>query len=729
MMSTKWNKKIKAHFSKIAPTKNPRKKELYPIPDHAETLVSITTDPEAPFTQISLYHKRPKIEVKTQADYRQNLVHELYAQMLNARFDELGQSAEPPFVYAYGYYGDLLRTKDAYVTAANVSETGIVTGLKAILTENRRLMQHGFTDTELDRAKKEILKSYENRYNERNKTESGDIVEGYVYNFLTGGPQPGIEWEFAFVKNVLDGIALNEVNVLPKQWIKPENRVLVIMAPEKEGVKIPSEAEVRQLLAEVEKMETTAYEDKVISEPLMSQLPAPGQIVSEKSLDALGSTEILLSNGVKVILKPTDFKDDEVLMTAFSPGGHSLVADADYYSALSASDIITESGIRMFSYTDLQKLLTGKTVQISPYISDLAEGMSGSASPKDLETMFQLIHLYFTQPRKDETAFKSFIAKQKGFLGNLMKSPQFAFFDKQIRLMNQNHPRGGGFPQPEDFDKINLDRAFQIYQERFANAGDFTFVLVGNFDKEAIKPFLSTYLASLPTLGRQESFRDLGVRPPQGKVEESFEMGKDPKSQVMIGFAGTLKDDRERYLMQSLAEALTIKLIENLREEKGGVYGTRASASTALFPYRSYTLSVNFTCAPENVQTLMEAVYEEIAKVQKSGPTPEDLNKVKESQRKDVEKNEKENQFWLNGLRRAYYEGFEAERLTSARQLERINALTAKDLQQVAKKYLRLKTPITLVMGPEKVSQTQATPPQVLRPKRRDQYLGGCSFT
>ncbi len=694
--------KIKAHFGNLKPQANPRPKKLYEIPDHKETIISIATDKESPFTQVQVYYKHPHKEMKTVGDYRESLAASLYSSMLSDRYNELTQQAEPPFLSAYAGYGGFLRTKDAYFTSASVGEEGIISGLKAALIENKRVLQHGFNESELERAKKSLLNRYERQYNERKKTGSDRLVSSFVANFLENDPEPGIEWEYEMVQKLLPTIAAKDINELPQKWITQENRVVIITAPDKEGVKIPTEADVMAVLTEVEAMSVEAYEDKVIDEPLMAEMPKAGTITTEKSLGTVGATELTLSNGVKVVLKPTDFKDDEILMTAFSFGGHSLVSDADYQSAVNASSIINESGIRDFSSTDLQKLLTGKTVNVSPFIGDTNEGFNGSASPKDLETMLQLVNLYFTAPRMDKTAFESYVTKQKTFLANVMKNPQFAFLDKQIKVMTQNHPRAGGIPTPEDYDKIDLDRAFKIYQERFADASDFTFVMIGNFEVDKIKPWLETYLGSLPSINRNESFKDLGIRTPEGMVSEKFEQGKDPKSQVMISFNGEYKKNEERYLMRSLAEVLTIKLIENLREEKGGVYGTRASANTSVYPYKAYGLSVSFTCAPENVAELMAAVYEEIEKVQKKGPTQEDLDKIKEAQRKDVEKNEQENRFWLNSLRTAYYENNgDVSKLTKEAQLARIDKLTGKELKKIAKKYLDMDEHITLVMNPD----------------------------
>ncbi|MDX2305444.1 MAG: insulinase family protein [Microscillaceae bacterium] len=703
-------KKIETHFGKITPVSNPRSRESYTVPDHTETLVKVTQDKEQPFTQILVYYKQDKLQVKTLADWRKQITFQLYNGMLNQRLDELSQKSEPPFIFAFSSYGGFIRGKDSYSSQAQVSDDGIIKGLRSVLTENKRVLTHGFNQSELDRYKKELLNGYEQQYKERNKTQSDRLVGEYLDYFLEGEAAPGIEWEYEMLQKILPGIKLEEINELPKKWISPKNRVVIVMAPEKENLKVPNESEIRAVLDEVDQASVEPYADKVVTEPLISQKPTPGKVKLQKELPSINATEITLSNGIKVILKPTDYKDDEILMSAYSFGGTSLVGDADYYSATNASTIINNSGIKNFSATDLQKLLSGQTVSVSPYISEITEGFRGNAAPKDLETLFQLVHLYFTAPRKDEEAFQSYITKQKGFLKNIASSPQFYFIDRQIKILTQNHPRGGGIPKPEDFDKINLDKSLSIYQDRFADPSDFVFFFVGNFKVEQIIPQLETYLGSIPAKNRKETFKDLGVRPPKGVIQETLNRGTDPKSQVAIIFTGEVKDEKEKYAIKALAEALTIKLIEVLREEKGGVYGTSARANTSKYPYNSYSVSISFTCAPESATDLINAALGEIKKVQDSGPTIEDLNKVKEARKRDLEKNLKENRWWLSALQEVYYEGQKMEGLSETNIQAKIDALTVKDLQNVAKKYCNSQNMISIVMNPEEKPAEEVKP-------------------
>jgi len=699
--------KIKTQFGDILARENPRKKEEYGVPSHDETLIVTATDVEQPFTQIQILHKHPKKNVETFEDYRELLSYRLYNEMLNARMEELSQQADPPFIYGGSSYGGFLGDKDVYQASAAVNENGIERGLTTLLRENKRVLEHGFLPSELERAKKNMLNRYERSYNERNKTQSARYVSEYISHFLDDEPTPGIEVEYEFVKEQLPGIELAAINQLAKEWITDKNRVVVITGPDKEEVKLPSEEEVRTILQEMEDSEVEPYEDKVIEEPLIAEMPTPGTIEAEKKLESVGATELTLSNGIKVILKPTDFKDDEILMTAFSFGGSSLLDDDTYRSANYADGIVQESGVRNFSQTDLQKLMAGKTVSVSPYIDQLDEGFSGSATPKDLESLFQLTHLYFTAPRKDEEVFSSFISKNKSILQNIMSNPGFYFQDKVIEVLTQDHPRAGGIPTPEELDEVELDKAMEIYGERFADASDFVFFFVGNFDVDTIKPYLETYLASLPDIDREETFRDLGIRPPQEGVKKTFIKGTEPKSQVRIVFTGDLEEEEDRFHLNAMAEALSIKLIENLREEISGIYGTRASSSTSKYPYPSYSVNISFTCAPENVDTLVRATQIEIDKIKENGPTDEDLQKVREQKLNNLEENIKENSYWLQGLQMMYYEDKPTERITEASVRERIENLTKADIQEVAKQYMDYDKMIVLTLNPEEVEATE----------------------
>jgi len=692
--------KIKDHFGGIENPTNPRPRIEYDVPDHEETFIVVTSDKEAPFTQIQLLYKNDNVTTETLKEYRRDITYQLYNGMLNERLRELTQSPDPPFLFGSTSYGSLVRTKSSYTSFAVVGENGVEKGLKTLLEENERVKKFGFMQAELDRNKKKTFNLYEQAYKESDKTESARYASEYIRSFLTNKPIPGIKFEFESIKQYLPGIKLEEVNALAANWIKGTNRVVVITGPDKEGVTLPTEDDIRRMLDEAEKMEITAYEEEDLGTELMDTSPTPGKVTASKQYDEIGTTEITLSNGVIVVLKPTDFKNDEILMTATSPGGHSLYVDDDYQSASNASSLISQSGVRDFSPTDLQKMLAGKTVRVSPFISTLSEGMSGNAAPKDFENMLQLIYLYFTNPKKDEQAFQSMITKNKMIYQNLMSNPQYYYSDQVSKIMSQNHPRGGGFPTVEDFDKINFERAYEIYRERFADASDFKFFFVGNFNIEEITPLLELYLGSLPGLNRNETWRDLGIRPPKGVVDKVVKKGTDPKSQVTINFTGEKKfDKKENHILRSLGEVLSIKLIEILREEKSGVYGVGASGSSSKYPNERYSFRISFPCAPENVSDLVAATFAEIDKIKKEGVSDKDLQKIKETQRRNREENLKKNRYWLSQLRAYYYNEIDLNTFYGSEELT--EGITSDDLKAAANKYINMENYVKIVLMPE----------------------------
>lgn len=699
--------KIKEQFGKIKPKENPRPRKSYEVPDHEETYVVIAKDKEAPFTQIQLVYKQDKESENSLEDLRQGMVYSCYNGMINQRLNELRQKADPPFIFGgTSYGGGIARTKAEYSSFAAVGEGGVLKGLRTLLEENERVKKFGFTQGELERYKKNIMTAYEKGYNERDKTESRRLVGEYVNNFLTKEPIPGIEFEYEFMQKMLPTINVEEINQLAQKWIKDENRVVVVTGPDKEGAVYPTEQEIRNLLVEVQKAEVTAYEDKLGGAKLMAKKPTAGTVEKELKIKGVDVTKLTLSNGIEVFLRPTEFKNDEILFSAFSYGGHSLYSDDMYITASNAGSMIAQSGVSEFSATDIQKLLAGKNASASPYISTYREGMNGSCVPKDFETMLQLVNLSFTAPREDREAFQSVIQRNKMLFGNLMANPNFYFSDQVSRIMSQNHPRAGGFPTPEEMEQVDFDKVMSVYKERFGNPADFQFFLVGNFDIEEIKPMLATYLGSLPTTtAEKETYKDLGIRPPKGKVEKVINKGTDPKSQVQIRYTGEFDGDRyDAYLLSSLGEVLSIKLIEILREEKGGVYGVGANGYTERVPYKSYGFNISFPCGPENVDQLIEATFDEIKKVIKNGPTEEDVAKVKEQQKRSREENLESNRYWLGQVRAYVTNGRDFETFYDYE--KNIEKLNAKDLKKIAKKYLNTDDYIQIVLMPEEGTET-----------------------
>ncbi|MFC2117005.1 insulinase family protein, partial [Bacteroidota bacterium] len=515
---------IGERFSDMPFNENTRAREAYPVPDHKETLFAIATDPEATSTNVSVYYKNDVSPESTVDDYRRMLIEQLFSRMLNIRLYELLNQAEPPYLYAYVLKNDLVRTKTIYSLNVAVREDGINKGLENILTEATRVQKHGFTQSELERTKTWMIRRMEQTYQERDKTESGNFTSEYLRNFLEAEPIPGIAFEYQAVKLLVPGISLDEINRMAGKWLADENRVVLLNAPDKEGLETPDELSLFSLFTSVEQKDIRPYEDVTSEEPLLEELTTSGDIVSETRIEELDVSVWELSNGITVILKPTDFKNDEIQFQGYSPGGNSLVENKQYRSAIAAADIVSLSGVGQFDLNALNKKRTGKVVTVFPYINELSEGVAGNASTHDLETLFQLVYLYMTRPRKDSTAYLSYKTRMQGFIENRFSSPEAAFNDTlQVTLANY-HFRGRPWSM-ELLEEIDPEESYNIYLDRFSDVGDFTFIFVGSLDMDTIRPLVKTYLGSLPSSGRQESWQDVGVNPPEGVILKTVKRG------------------------------------------------------------------------------------------------------------------------------------------------------------------------------------------------------------
>ncbi len=703
--------KIKQVFGDIPAAVSPRKRETFSVPDHTETLSVVVKDKETAFPSVEVLYKKELQPQVTIADYCRYMNTRLYTGMLNNRFRELTLKPNPPFVLASSSYSSsLARNKDAYQLFASTSDTGMALSLHALLRENRRVLLYGFTAAEFDLQKKQMQSFYDRIFNEREKEESFKYVDEYVNNFLINEPIPGIEWEYDFVKQYFNSVRLEDVNLLAKKWITRDNMVVTLNAPDKEGVRIPSAGEVNGIISAVETAAITPYEEKALATSLMdaSALRA-GKIMSSKTDEDLGATTIKLSNGATVILKPTNFKNDEILFRAFSKGGQSLVKDADYYSATYAGSVVTLSGIGNFSAIELSNMLKGKNTGVAPSIGAYSEGLNGSTIPREMETLLQLVHLYFTSPRRDKDAFESYKTRAKQRFTNYLSDPENYFAAEFQKLMTQNHPRADRFPVPADFDRIDLDRSIAIYKERFANAADFTFLFVGSFKEETLRPLLEKYIGSLSSSGQHENFKDLGIRPPSGMVDTAIRKGGDPKSFVRLVFTAPApyKPD-EAYALRSLGDLMSIKLVEQLREEKGSVYGISAYGDLYKIPYQNSSFTISFPCAPENVDTLSKAALEEIQKIIRSGVSAADLEKIKEQQKRKLEVDMNQNTFWLNSLFDAYFYGNNPGNILKRQ--KQIDQLSSKMIQDAAKKYIRFDRYIRVVLKPDPNEVIQKKP-------------------
>ena len=545
---------IKKHFGAIQAPKKARPRTYFEVPDHAGTLYSITADKEAMQTQVYVYMNKNHKDETTLGDYRNFIMEKLYYFMMNQRLGGLARSANPPYMYAKSGFENIARTKDAFSITMRVEDNGVEQGLKAALTEVERAKRFGFTQPELDRAKKSITMMYDRAINENDKSLSDGYASELIRHFLVKEPIPGIAFEAAFAKNQLPLITLDEINEFDNTFLRDSDRAVIVTGPEKEGVTMPTEKRLREIVDDIAKTELQPYVDKAKAFVWPGDKPTPGKVVKETKDKANGMTVLTLSNGVKVWMKPTNFKNDEVYVAAYSKGGNSLVSDFDYYSALYAGTLLGESGIANLTKDDMVKAFAGKDVSVKPFLNTNYEGVTAKGTPKDLETLFQLTNLYFTQAKIDSLATSKFISKTKVSINALKQNPQKFFGSEVAHLLSCNHPRGGGFLSDADFDKINFKRAEAVLHDRFANAADFAFVVVGSFDMDKTKSLLETYIASLPANSGRETCKDLGIRPPKGNVEKTVRKGTDPKCMVQLNFTGTGKFTAESdYLLKAMS--------------------------------------------------------------------------------------------------------------------------------------------------------------------------------
>jgi zinc protease len=690
---------IVEYFERLPTPAEPSGRAAFAVPDHDGTLFAIATDPEATNSQIAVYFKQPLRPVGTVGAYRRRLVETLYNRMLNQRLFELTQAAEPPYVGALSGQGRIVRTKEVYMLGALVREGGLLTGLEAVLTEAERAARHGFTASELDRAKAELRRSLEQAFDERQNTESATYAAEYLAHFLEGDPFPGIEYEFALTEELLPTIGLEEVNRLPAACITAGNRVVLVNAPAKEGLETPDEAALTAVFEAVAAKALEPYEDVAADVPLVTALPAPGPVVREGRVEEVELVIWELANGVRVLLKPTDFKDDEILFDAWSPGGTSLASDESYVAATTAAGVVRSSGVGDFTLVELDKVLAGKAAQVRPYVSSLYEGLSGSASPQDVEIMFQLIHLYVTAPRRDSTLFASYRSRLKASLENRSVSPEVAFWDTVDVVLSQHHVRRRP-PTAALYDEMDLDESLRFYRERFGDAGDFTFVFVGRFDPDSLRPLVETYLGSLPSRGRKETWRDEGIDPPVGVIRRAVERGVEPKSLTALVFTGGFEFTNEsRYLLRSLQEVLQIRLRERLREDLSGTYGVTVQSSAVPVPDGEYSIFIQFGSAPERVEELVRVVFRQLDSLATVGPTEVELAKVKEGQRRARETRLRENGFWLSLL--LLYDRYELDFADVGRFESLVQSLDARMIQEAAQRYLRSDNYIQVTLYPE----------------------------
>ena len=690
---------IKQNFSQLKNPAAEKPRTKYSVPATPGTAVKIVTDPEYPYTVAQIIVKHPGTVTKTTGDYMQQVRVQLFNQMLNSRINELLQKPNPPFLYGRTSYGNFIGDQDAYTSLVVAKPGELEKSVKAVVAESERARKFGFTLTELERAKQDALVGIGNAYRERDKTPSANFVREYQANFLTGEAIPGISYEYNFYIGNIYKVSLADMNAMAGKFISDQNRVVVVQAPDKEKANLPDEKTLLNWIA-TGGQNVTAYIDNVSSDPLLAKVPEGTKVTKEETDEALGTTTLTLGNGLKVILKPTEYRNDQILINGYAFGGTSLASDDEFTSANLASSIISGSGIAQFNQGMLDKKLAGKNLSISPYISEFAQGISGNTSPADFETALQLIYLYFTQPRKDKDIWDANIDQTRSILSTRGLDPGSVYQDTVSAVLSNYNFRGMVTTLPR-LNAATLDKAYDFYKKRFADASGFTFTLVGNFNIETIKPYLEHYLGGLPSTNSKETYKNMNIEPPAGLITKTVNKGVGEKSTVQLVFSGDYDyNEANNIQVDALEEILNIKLIERLREQESGVYAPGVRAGYHKIPGGRYTFTISFGCAPENVDKLINATMEEIAKIKQNGALPADIQKFVAEEARSTQQQLKQNVFWAGYLASTSQNGENPDQILGhVSSLEQITPQSTKD---AANKYLSGKNLIKLILMPEK---------------------------
>lgn len=659
---------IKRIFADIPTPINSASREEFEVPDNDMPLISIAKDKEAANTILYVFYKHDKLPKELYAtpmglvkDYIQTVA----ATMMNERFEEILHQAQPPFVYAQASDGDFMvsRTKDAWTVAAIAQEGAIDSALTTLVKETQRLKQYGFTPSEYERARINVLKQYESAYNERENQKNSAYTREYVRHFTEGGYIPGIETEYTLLSQIAPNIPVQQVNQYIQDMIGDNNIVISLTGPDKAGVTYPSEEELLRTFLKAQRIPVEPYQETVSNEPLIPNLPAPGTITEIQTDQRFGATVLTLSNGVKVVIKPTDFKKDEILMTATRPGGSTLFGDKDIYNLKVFNEVIDLGGLGNFSAIELSKRLAGKKVSCTPSLGLDDESFNGSSTPSDLKTLFELIYLYFTAPRMDEEAYASFENRMKAQLLNTELDPMVAFSDTLAQAVYNGNPRAMRL-RPGDFAHISYPRIMEMYKERFSDASGFVFSLVGNISIDSIRPYIEQYLASLPASGKIEKGNP-SVVPAlrKGEYTNIFQREMEVPKATVVNFISGQMD----YSLPNIVTATALKQIldlvymEKVREDEGGTYGVQSYARISPFPEGRTTLQIFFDTDPAKRERMNNIVRNELKRITEVGPRAEDFKKTQDNLLKRHAENLQENSYWLNILDNYYYRRFDAE--------------------------------------------------------------------
>jgi zinc protease len=698
---------IKARFKDLPAAQNPRPRPTGGVPPAQGTRISIETDREATNTTVSIENLVAHRPESSKKDYRRILAEQIYTIILNERLGSIARKPDAPFIAAFGGIDSAVRDADTFTRFANVKTGKVEEALRTLLTEVVRVEKHGITQTELDRARTNMKRSFESLADTEATRDSRQFTQEITRNFFENELIVGSKREKELTLEILPTLTLAELNQLGKSFGGAEGRVILISGPD--GKPLPKQERVLEIVKEVEKANVTPYEDATVNQALMEKAPKPGKIKKEKTVEKIGVTEWTLSNGVRVIVKPTDFEIDSVAISGGSPGGEAMAKDKDFGTVRWADDIVDLGGVGPFDVESLGKLLAGKQVRVSTNINETMETVEATGSAKDLETMFQLMYLRLTQPRKDTEAFNVWKTNLTEQISNALRSPEFRYARESNTALWKGSMRRKP-AEPGDLAKVDLDKALAFYKDRYGDFSDFTFVIVGAVKLDTLKPLVETYLGSLPGKGRKEKEKDLGIRRVGGVVKKTFKLASEPKASVQIEFHGPQKwtrdNDRDMFI---LGQVLSMKLRETMREDMGGVYGVGANGRITRSPFQERTFAIRFGCDPSRVDELVKAAFDVVAKVTKDGVDDETLERVKQQYVRLRETDLRTNRFWLGWLISSYKYGDDP---TIVLDTAPVIARMKSDLvKAAAKKYIDPKQYYQAVMLPEDGSAKPAEAP------------------
>jgi len=695
-------KMIEKHFAGLKNPANERERKYVDVTPRTKPDAMVVTDKEA--TNYVLRITFPLIKKHDQVtvgDYKEEMKRNLVNQMINQRLSDLAQGSNPPFVFAGVGFSGMVHGYEGFQAFAVFGSDGPAKTLNAVTGELSKAKKFGFTESELEVAKKDMISGYEKQYNERKTTESKDYVREYISAFTDKEPFPGIENEYGYCNAMLPTINLSDINGLIAKWMSNPNTFTLVTGPEKNDVKLPSDKELLEMTQKGFSQEITKTEERKVASSLMSVKPLPGKIVSQVKEEGFDATTYTLSNGVKVTIKPTEFKTDEILMTGVKKGGNGQYGLEDKSNVSFGTGVVESMGAGEFTPADLEKVTAGKEIKVNMFIGSIQTSINASSTVKDFESMLQLAYLRMEQPRKDEGLFKAYKDKQMTMVQFMSARPEMAFSDTiQKVLYNFNPLVGGAIPTREDYDKINLDRVLQIFHNEVSLADGYHFFIVGNINPETAKPLIETYLGSLPVSMKPVGFKDNGVRRIKGVKEITVKKGTEKKSAIRSIYWGEMPYSEENDLkVQALTEVLNIKVIEELREKMGAIYGGGFNGSTVKDPYEYYNVQLQLPCGPENVDKLIAGAKELINNVKTHGPDAKDLDKVKSQWHEKHLTDVKENKYWTGKLQSTLFWGRDKDRVLNYENY--VNKLTPKDIQEMANLIFNGKNEFTAVLYPE----------------------------